>query len=239
MPQLKPAFIKQIQDALDEEFFTSSDFEILLSETGKQLVQINFVHNLGYSLQCSEVEKNENYAIEQIAFQTIKETRKYTVYEVTRKPGKYKSVQVTELSDLGELITLIPAWAEAIHDDLIVLAPKKDDLEELAAKFTKDIEDNITDPDEYFSEHEQKAIHTKLNAMMAKLETLEQAQSLTKKQLKQIEKEFEEFKSKTSYYSKGMWAKTTSNKIVKTLKDWANTPEGRQLAIEQLKNFLS
>lgn len=239
MPQLKPSFIAELKSSFEGSTFTGADFEFDFPDRGNPLVKVKFLHKPEYLLLCSEIEKQERVTVSRkFTLETLDETRRYSIIQVTITPGEYKARDEIEISKLGELTEIVPKWCDYIRADLYALAPKIDPLKELREKFNTDIESGIDDPEAFFSESEVNAIGKKFDEMLSQLNQLKDEFSLTKQQLDEVRKEVEHFKSSAKKLPKGIWAKVTSNKLVQTFGKFINTPEGRKFLFDQAKRLL-
>ena len=239
MSQLKPSFINEIYGALEKSKFTRDDFQLELPKSGRVLARIVFTHKPEYSLVLSEEQKQEQIKTKlNFDFSTRTESRNYTQFIVRAAPGAFKADSQTEIDDPGGILSTIPQWCESIRADLYALAPVKDPLEELRKKMQRDLDDLVTEPAEFFSDEEMALVDARFNKLFAEITELKDRFSLTKQQLEAIQKEFEEFKSSARVYPKGIWARVTSNKLVKATGSIINSPEGRKFLFQQLRRAL-
>ena len=238
MPQINRAFIIKIERALEDSVFSKDDFELELPDSGWTLAKVVFKHRRDYWIAISEETKSENVQIKkQFQFETRDEKRSYKAFIIKATPGEYKALDVEEVGGLDEITRRIPDWCKSIRQELYVQAPSADPLADLKAKFEKDIEADVGDPESYFTAEELQSVNEKLEATMDRLTELSEEFSLSQKQLSEIRKEFAEFQRSAAVYPKGVWARITANGMVKTVRQFLNTPEGRDFLLDQVKRL--
>lgn len=239
MSQLKPSFVKDIFASLESARFTGDDFTIDLPKSGRVLAKITFKHKADYGLVLTEEDKEDQVTIKtNYDLQSRTERRRYTSYFVKMIPGEFKTEAVTEVDSPGDLLRMIPQWCDHIRTDLYALAPRPDPIEELRKKLEADVDRMVDEPGAYFSEKEIQAVDTRFDELFAKISEMREQFLLTKQQLELLQREFAEFKQSARVYPKGLWAKITSNKLVKATGRFINTPEGRQFLFQQLRRAI-
>lgn len=243
MSQLKPSFVNEIQVAIEKSRFTVDDFSFEFPSSGKSLVRITFLYKPEYMLILTEEKKREQVTIEEkFGYASSSTSRSHTVQEtvftIRATPGRFKTEVTYEINDLGGLLEELPKWCENIRSDLYALAPKVDLLATLREELQKNLDTLVDKPDEYFNAEELKVVDSRFDQLLAEVTNLREQYSLTKMQLDSMQKEFEEFKSSARAYPKGLWAKITGNKLVKTTGQIINSPEGRTFLFQQIRRAL-
>ena len=230
----------EIESALDETIFTKEDFELTFPKSGKILAKIDFVYNQNYRMILSEEEHKESVTTKSnLDFQSQTRTTSHKQYVLSESPGTYRTEAREDLYDLGDVTRHIPKWCRNIKEDLEALAVKPDPLDEIRAKFQSDIENNIENPEEDFSDEEISRISNRFDEMLSEFSNLKDELELSKKQVETLKNQFEEFKQNTSLYPKGIWAKITANKLAQVIGKFVNTPEGRKFLFDQAKKYIS
>lgn len=239
MSQLKPSFVRDVRNAFEKSKFTVEDFELELPKSGHVLLKVTFLHRPEYYLELFEDEKSESITIKhEFPIGSRTERIRQVVYSIRAVPGQYKTVSFAEVSDLGAVLSEIPRWCENIRADLYALSPVLDPLEQLRQKLKQNLDELVKEPNSFFTEEELKVVDTRFDQLYTEISGLREQYSLTKQQLTELQKEFEEFKSSARAYPKGVWAKVTSNKLVKATGKMFNTPEGRTFLFQQLRRAL-
>lgn len=241
MSQLKPSFIQKIRQALENSKFTEDDFLVELPSSGKALLKITFRYREGYQLTLVEEVRSDPVTIQQQFLGTSRvEHKKEVVYYVHKSPGEFKLVTSKEIGRLGLVLEEIPKWSENIRDDLYALAPKSDPFKQMREQFQAKVDEMLKEqePDGYFSVEELETIDKRLDQVYEDFASLRDELMLTKQQLAELREEIDEFKGSARAYSKGIWAKVTSNKFVKATGKMMNTPEGRKFLFDQGRKLL-
>lgn len=239
MSQLKPSFVNDILDTLGKSRFTKDDFKVELPKSGRVLVSITFVHKPEYSLILTE-EQKQNQIVVKNSYDSSSRTEsvKYTTYIVREVPGRYKIEDQSEIDNPGGLLDLIPKWCDNIRSDLYALAPQVDPLQEFRRKLDEDISTLIPEPCAFFTEEEMVRVDLQFDKLFAEISELREHYSLTKQQLDDIQREFEEFRKSARVYPKGMWARVTGNRYVNAAGQVINSPEGRNFLFQQIRRLL-
>lgn len=243
MSQLKPSFVNEIQVAIEKSRFTVDDFSFEFPKSGKTLARITFLYKPEYMLTLNEETKQEQVTIEQkFGYASPSTSRSHTVREtiftIRATPGRFKTEVIYEIDDLAGLLEELPKWCEDIRSDLYALAPKADLLATLREELQKNLDALVDRPDEYFNADELEVVDSRFDQLLAEVANLREQYSLTKQQLDLMQKEFEEFKRSARAYPKGLWAKITGNKLVKTTGKIINSPEGRTFLFQQIRRAL-
>jgi hypothetical protein len=239
MPQLKASFIAAVHEALEKSRFSAADFQVSFPESGSTLVAIIFRYKQSYFLHLNEETDRRQVTVE-LPYSHSKriETVKKTVISVTASPGKYKANVSSEIDDIGNFIAEIPMWCENIRADLYALTPKADPLEVLREQLRENLEKLIDAPDEYFNAAELEVVDVRFDRLYEEFSKLKEEHTITKQALDDLSMEFAEFKSSARAYPKGLWAKITSNKLVKATGSIINSPEGRTFLFQEIRKAL-
>lgn len=243
MSQLKPSFVNEIHAAIEKSRFTVDDFSFEFPKSGKTLVRITFLYKPEYMLVLTEETKREQVTIEEkFGYASPSKSRSHTVQETVISirviPGRFKTEVVYEIDSLGGLPEELPKWCENIRSDLYALTPKVDPLATLREELQKNLDNLVDKPDEYFNVEELEVVDSRFDLLLGEITKLREQYSLTKQQLDSMQKEFEEFKNSARAYPKGLWAKVTGNKLVKTTGQIINSPEGRTFLFQQIRRAL-
>jgi hypothetical protein len=244
LTQLKASFLKDLQESLRKSVFTLQDFLIELPQSGKTLARIKFKHNELFvfsiieTIEVEEVTISSNHAFGSIGNDRVEKTKTKVQYALLQ-PGEYKSSEQRDLSSLYDITYIIPQWCNYIKAELYALAPKVDPIEELNRQFSYDFEKNIKDPDSYFNDEEIDKINIKFDALYDEIASLTEKFELTERQLESVKREFNEFKSSSKSYSKGVWARVTNNKMISIFADLVKSKEGRILIFDEIKKLLN
>lgn len=241
MSQLKSSFMRDIEAILDDSIFTRDDFEIVYPTLGDRLVTISFIYRPEYRFDVSEVTSNEDIKTHQSMFhQTETRTIKRRKYILLLSPGQFKANDHTELDQLGDLLRYIPEWCLSIRQELQSNIVKNNLVDELRNKFQNGMEQSLgnKNPEDLFTENELDLVNAKFNDLFESINNVKEDLNISKREIEALKKQFEEFKTNAKTYSHGMWIRSTANKLAQLFDKLVNTPEGRQLILEQAKRLL-
>jgi hypothetical protein len=232
MALLKQSFIQSINRALDNEYFSLTDFEVKFPDSGSELAFISFAHNKKYYFTIHEGSKLKGIA----ALTAV--TKDSVVPITTECPGNYKTVEHHYHDSFDSCVYRISNWCANIREDLRTSSPVFKEIDDLKEQFEEHIKAHIENPEDPISISEKEAIAARFDALYAKFEELKERHDITEAQLRDIQKDFEIIKGNASQYPKGLWANLTSSRLISLLKKIATSPEGRKLMFEGAKKLL-
>lgn len=240
MSQLKSSFIVEVKEALENSIFTYGDFEINLPE-GSTLINIQFLYVDEYKISVCEVtkmhEKVTNSGLISLGEKTTERINVSGV-EIRMSPGKYKSTDIEQVYEIGDLLEHIPQWCSYIKKDLHAKTPQVDPIEEMRKEYVAEAAKLYDDPESFFEEEEVSAVDEKFEKLYEKIESLQEEHSITQSELEKIKRDFEGFKENARAYPKGMWAKTTVNKLIGIFDGLIKTKEAREIIFDQIKKLI-
>lgn len=240
MSQLKSSFIVEVKQALENSIFTLGDFEINLPE-GSTLINIQFSYVDEYKMSVNETTKRRE-KVTSSGFIALgeKTTEHITVsgVEIRMSPGKYKSTDIEQVYEIGDLLEHIPKWCSYIKKDLHAKTPQVDLLEEMRKEYVAEAAKLYDNPESFFEEEEASAVDEKFENLYKKIESIQEEHSITQSELEKVKRDFEGFKENARAYPKGMWAKTTVNKLISIFDGLIKTKEGRAIIFDQIKKLI-
>lgn len=239
MPQLKPSFIAKINQKLDNSNFTKHDFDIDLPDSGKLLARIVFRYNNNWHISYYEEEVTNTYEVAQKLFGTT-ETRKSKnlVNWIRVSPGKVKNEAVYDISNADAFLDAIPNWCDDIRTELSATTERPDPVAELRQQLQEKLDSLIDDPEAQFTQEELDVVDKRFDKLLSEIEELREKYAFSETKISELQKAFDEFKSTARTYPKGMWARLTANKLVKSTGSIVNSPEGRKFIFEGLKKAI-
>ena len=239
MPQLKPSFVAKICEELERSKFTEYDFDIKLPDSGKMLVRIIFRYQPAWHLDYHEEERTDTFTVAQ-QFLGTTQTRhsKQLVRWIRASPGEVRTEAVHDVDDPASFLREIPKWCEAIRTDLAAGVKTPDPVAELRSRLQKELDGLIDDPDSSFSVEELSVVDARFDQLFNEIEALRSKYAIAESKLEELHSAFEEFKAAARTYPKGMWARLTTNKLVKATGSIINSPEGRTFLFQQLKKAI-
>jgi len=246
MGRLNKTFALRIKEVLNTSGFTSEDFEIEFPDAGDALLTIRFSYKpTEYSLSMRESIESEDVKVEEghslLAYgpkTTKTEHRTWINRIAVLRPGEVKNQEQRGLSNLEDVLKVIPDWVKYIRQDLYASVEQPDPLAQLRSKLQSDIDALIDDPNAAFSEDELTKIDQRLDDLLDQLLKLKAAHEIDQRDLNTLRAQFEEFKGSARTYPKGMWGRITSNKLVRGVASMVNSTEGRKLIADQIQKML-
>ncbi|MFZ2302737.1 MAG: hypothetical protein WAW10_12825 [Gallionella sp.] len=232
MALLKQSFIQSINRALDNEYFSLTDFDVKFPVSGDKLAFISFAHNTKYYFIIHEGSKLKGIA-------AITAATKDSVVPITTEcPGNYKTIEEHYHESFDSCVYRISNWCKNIREDLRTNSPVFKEIDDLKQQFEEHIKAHIENPEDPISISEAAAISARFDTLYAKFEELKERHEITEAQLRDVKKDFEIIKGNASEYPKGLWANLTASRLVSLLKKIATSPEGRKLMFEGAKKLL-
>ena len=126
-----------------------------------------------------------------------------------------------------------------IREDIIAQrffsAPHADDLIEL---FQKQIDESVKDEEEYFTKEEESKLSQKLEALQKRVSELEEKYNLEKEKANEVKDAISSSKSDINIYPKGIWYRTSANKIINALKLAFKNKEVKAMLLEVTKEYI-
>ncbi len=236
---LNKSFVEKIKQSLNSKYFTASDFELSLPESGDALLTINFKY-ANYELRFVETTERDEYTETNAlyGFNNIRRSERFTRHYAIYNPGEYKSKDKIATS-FSELENVITKWSEFIANDLVVNVNDESVFDEIRNElgpiFTVD---NVENECESASPEEQVEVAQKLDKLYERLEELNEKVKLAEEEMDKIKEEIDTLKMSASNMPKGVWAKIAKNRLVEIAVKFFKTPEGRELIVHTIKQAL-
>ena len=237
MTILKNSVKSQIVNQLNSASFCREDFDVNFHTSGSTLVTINFNPRPEYQLDIYEsTGRTSNYL--DLMSRGNDPHAEAKVY-CRMSPGEYKNSQSRPYDDLDSAISSIYQWLTYIKEDLVNLKKSKEfDVDDFTQSFQQQIDENIEEPESYFTLEEAEDLKVKLDALSARISELESQLKLSSEDAKNLELTIDKTKSDIDIYPKGIWYKTACNKIINTVKSVLKTKEGREALLDMAKKLI-
>ncbi|MDW3152699.1 hypothetical protein [Vibrio sp. 779(2023)] len=223
MTKLRNTTKTSIYNRLDSTYFTANSFKIEYHESESTFVTICFLPQPEFKFQIS-TSKGYNAK----------------GWVVSEAPGEHlREVERVSLSDFDQIINRIPHWAQRILEDYRQAQANPDyGFEDFSEIINKKINSSETEPDAFFDAQEAEELQSKLDAMYKKFIEISETNEELKSQLDKVQKEIECIKSDVNLFPKGTWYRVSGAKVVKMMKDFAKSSEGRAVIAETAKKYL-
>ena len=239
--KLKNSVIANIISELDAYDFSREDFELIHPEQSDKLISIVFKPVPEYIFHITE---GLGGGIRLIADLTRgHNTDKDLSIRTHETPGNYKNTEVHKHADVGEAIYRIRPWIANIMDDLrhkrmTQTSTGDSSYEELIKEFQTSVDENLDNKDGFFSKDEEQSILQRLNELEIRIKSLEDSHKITPDESKEISDAVDTGRRTIKYYPKGVWYKTAGSKLIKAMKSFISTPEGREVISHATKKLI-
>lgn len=219
MANLRPSSVQQILDELSASKFGAVGFEVSFPDSG-DLASIVFA-----------IRRSAKFVVSSSG------TASHPIH-VRMSPGEYKSEDTVRCESFGECLRLIQPWTRRIHEDLRIQDPKLSDLQGFRENLEAHIKGSIKDEGALFSSDEIQDLSSKLDALSARLEEMEEKHELTERELRDLQKILFEAKVDLPDMPKGVWYRTAGGKVWEAMKKAASTSEARQLLADAARKLI-
>jgi outer membrane murein-binding lipoprotein Lpp len=220
MSELRPTTLKEIGRILDHSYFTESSFSVSNTPQSSPFLTITFLPKPEF-----------RYAV----YGTSD-----TSFETDEAPGEHlASGEMVSRKSFPSVLDGVRAWVRRIHDDIKSSKSQADALEEYMEQLRSQIfTDTGADDGDEFSLVEIQELRDKLDDLRRYVEEQAEKIQASEYQIKQFEQEIANIKDDLSTMPKGVWKKIAGNKLLKSIKGFLNTSEGRQLITDGLKKLI-
>jgi hypothetical protein len=133
----------------------------------------------------------------------------------------------------------ISTWIGRIRDDFYSAQSDSDNVDELLEQFRSQLfTSEGGDEDAIFTSQEIQDLRDKLDLLQKFIEEQAERIQASEQQIKRFESEIENIKNDLSIMPKGIWRKVAGNKLLKSVREFLNTPEGRKLIADGFKKLI-
>lgn len=238
MAKLKNSIITQILNNLSNGDFCREDFTIHFPDGSSTFAKLIFSAMPKYTFEIKDhLTSSSKFDITAI-YQDKTESKK--VIRSIESPGDYLNNEYHTHDDISGAVDRITNWVRNIREDLIHSKNTVEaTVDELTAEFQASIDEKIGNPEQYFQDKEKDDLIAKLDELKRRVESLEAEMGIDPKQAKAIENAIEKSKADVDLYPKGVWYKTSGNKLMKLFKGVLKSKEGREIATDIIKKLIS
>ncbi len=219
MTQVRPTTLVEIKRILDDSYFTSQSFTVKNVPNGSPFLIIEFTPLPALKYKVYELQDGE--------------------FLTEESPGMHLfSGQERTHKSFAAVLSSISPWLARIREDLAVRKVETGEIDEFLEQFRAQMFADSGDDNEEFSAAEVQELREKLDALQAFIETQAERINATELQIKQFEQEIAGIKGDLETMPKGVWRKVAGNKLLKSVKDFLGTSEGRSLIADGLKKLI-
>lgn len=228
MTKLRAKTKNEIQEALENTYFTAGSFDVKYheDEDADAFLEVIFIPQ------------------PEFVYKAIKSTRYSSsrdgTWQTLQAPGVHlREAESFSTNNFNEIIEALPEWSSRILEDY---RHSKDEVLDEFQEFQKQVDIKVKetnkDKTERFASDEANSLRDTLDTLYVKFENLSKDNDELKAQLSAIKKQIENMKGDVEVFPKNAWYRISGSKIVKMMKQVATTPEGRKLIAETAKKYL-
>jgi hypothetical protein len=238
MPKLKNSIITEILNNLSYGDFCREDFTTHFPDNSSTFAKLIFSSMPKYTFEIEEyLTGRSNFAIA-VMYQDKTERKK--VIRSIESRGDYLNTEYHTHDDISGSVDRITNWVRNIREDLIHSKNTvKATIDDITAEFQSSIDEKIDNPEQYFEDQEKDDLIAKLDELKRRVESLEAEMGINPNQVKAIESAIEKSKADVDIYPKGVWYKTSGNKLMKLFKEALKSKEGREIATDIIRKLIS
>lgn len=219
--QLRAKTLSELRERLDESYFTADSFLVKNVPNGNPFLEIQFTPSPTFFFKAYEAE-NAQVLCEESPGELVASAEDRT----------YKSLELA--------LRAVGPWTRRIREEYVHAANLRGEIDSFLDRFRSKVfaESEGEDPTSSFSDSEIASLRDSLDRLKELL--TEQAEQLKANsyQISEFEKEIERIKTDLEGMPRGVWKKVASNKLLKSVRGFLGTPEGRALIAEGLKKLI-
>lgn len=219
--KLRAKTLAELRETLDRSYFTADSFQVKTVPDGSPFLEIEFVpaRHFFYRLYSTGGE----------------------VIRTEEAPGKLITTAEEKLyENLESALEAIRLWTQRIREEYAHAATLRSEVDEFLEQFraqvfaTKEGED----PSEAFSVEEIGELRDKLDKLMELVTAQAEELKANSYQVREFQREMDKIKADLNGMPRGVWKSVASNKLLKSVKNFLGTAEGRTLIADGLKKLI-
>lgn len=221
MSELRPTTLQEIERALDRSYFTKHSFTITNTPKASPFLKIVFSPKPKFRYFVSEASDGS--------------------FTTDEAPGEHlASGEKISRKSFQSVISALSSWIGRIQDDLYSAKSEKDEIEEFVEQFRSKIFTAAEGEEEAgdFSSQEIQDLRDRLDSLQEFIESQAAKIEASEQQIKKFEEEIANIKNDLSYMPRGVWKKVAGNKLLKSVREFLNTSEGRKLIADGFKKLI-
>ncbi len=222
MSELRPTTLQEIERVLDRSYFTKHSFTITNTPKTSPFLKIIFTPKPKFRYLVSVASDGS--------------------FTTSEAPGEHlASGEKNSRKTFQSVISALSSWIGRIQDDLYSAKSEQDEIEEFVEQFRSKIFATPEGEEEEaanFSSQEIQYLRDKLDSLQKFIEGQAEKIEISEQQIKKFEEEIANIKNDLSYMPKGVWKKVAGNKLLKSVREFLNTSEGRKLIADGFKKLI-
>jgi flagellar motility protein MotE (MotC chaperone) len=242
MSMLKESVIAEVKTYIEVgDHYCLDDFVISTPDNSSLLLEVKFRPFPSYSFKLTEEKPERVHSILDMHLPRFDDDT--YIIKTIEVPGDYKTQESHAHKNISEAITRILKWTDNVREGLVskrnLSSLSSEEEGDIVEDLYNNIDDNIKDPEAYFTSEETLQLETKLDRIEERLSELESKFSIREEQSEEVKRVITQGKADLKLYPKGVWYKTAGTKISKCLKAILDTPEKRKELVDLVKLIFS
>ena len=218
MAEIRLATLREIEEILDTSYFTKHSFQIDSHPNKLSFLVITFLPEPKYIYALSQLDQDSFLAKE--------------------SPGKHLlNAEDSTYNSFHEVMQSLRKWTERIKQDFDAEGTSTDDFDKFLDRLRSKVFADASDAPGKFTAEEISDLREKLDALQAFVESQAERINATEEELSRFQSELAAIKEDLSTMPRGIWKQVASNKLLRSVKDFLGTPEGRKLVAEGIKKL--
>ncbi len=211
MPKLTQIRLGEINDVLDDSFFTSAGFTVQTFDEVDRFVHIQLRDDDRYYTTLRH-EIQQRSAFELSSARLLSESIP-RVLVVIQAPGDFTEVEHREIGTFEDFLGALRTWTSRLKNEILLVDVFHKKLEEFQADLNRRLDEHVRDGDAHFTKQERDDLFAKLRDFQNKISDLEKTASESKAEIKQIREIIADLKRAAYKMSKRAWLRTACNKL--------------------------
>lgn len=208
MTKLSNARLSQINEVLDESFFTSAGFKLLSCDDDNNLVaSLAFIENDDYYINLYYKVPRDNDFVQMLY------TGGGAYFEISYSPGDFMQAERLKLKSFEEFLEQLKKWADRVKGEILLVDIFQKKMDEFQDEWNQRLDDHVQDGDSHFTAEERAVLHEKMTKIEQRIRDLEDKNSWTEAELERVYQTLSDLNKATFALSKRSWFRTAGNKL--------------------------
>jgi hypothetical protein len=218
--RLRAKTLAELRDTLDNSYFTSASFRVKNTPDGFPFLDIEFGPAPTFFFRVYESEDG--------------------ACRTEESPGKLiASADEITYKNLEAALSAVRNWTRRIREEYTHAAALRTEVDDFIEQFRSRVFAAADeDPAAEFSADEISEIRNNLDRLTELVAAQAETLKANSYQIEAFEKEIEKIKEDLNGMPRGVWKAVASNKLLKSIKNFLGTPEGRALISDGLKKLI-
>jgi hypothetical protein len=218
LAEIRLATLREIEEILDTSYFTKHSFQIDSRPDKHPFLVVTFLPELKYTYALSCFDQNS--------------------FLTKESPGEHLlNAEDFTYNSFHEVKQSLRKWTERIKQDLDAGSAPTDDFDQFLDRLRSGVFADASDAPGKFTDKEISDLREKLDALQASVESQAERINATEEELARFQSELAAIKEDLATMPRAIWKQVASNKLLRSVKDFLGTPEGRKLVADGIKKL--